>query len=150
MERWQPLNREQALAARDFSRAGEIFIDHQGQANEILYSILTPLGYRVFVSAQKLRHIEKHSIASKHKTDISHTLNNPDLVTINHEEPDTHIYYKFFHGKLFLVIPVQAKSDLRFVATMYNTDYIKGLKQNLISPEDFLYVRGGFKWKKWK
>jgi len=41
---WKPLNREPALAARDFSRAGETFIDYKGQVNEILYSILTPLG----------------------------------------------------------------------------------------------------------
>jgi len=67
---WKPLNREQAWAARDFSWVGEIFIDYNGQANEILYSILTPLGYHAHVSAQKLEHIAKHPIAVKHKNDI--------------------------------------------------------------------------------
>lgn len=79
MEKWQPLNREQALAARDFSRAGETFFDHKGQWNEVLYSILTPLGYQAHVSAQRLQHIEKHPIASKHKNDVPYILNNPDL-----------------------------------------------------------------------
>jgi hypothetical protein len=36
MEKWQPLNREQALAARDFSRAGQTFVDYKGQLNEVL------------------------------------------------------------------------------------------------------------------
>jgi hypothetical protein len=54
VKKWIPLNREQALAGRDFSRAGEVFIDHNGQVNEILYSILTPLDYQVYVSTQKL------------------------------------------------------------------------------------------------
>ncbi|MCI0693562.1 hypothetical protein L0337_16335 [candidate division KSB1 bacterium] len=150
MGKWQPLNRENALAARDFSRAGEIFIDHQGQLNEILYTILTPLGYQVCVSIQKLEHMEKHSIASRHKSDVPYILNNPDLVTPNFEEWDTHIFYKSFYGKLLLAVPVHLKDGLRFVATMYKTDYIKGLKQNLILAKDFLYLRGGFKWKKWR
>jgi hypothetical protein len=50
------------LAARDFSRAGETFIDHNNQINEILYSILTPLHYSVHVSAQRLQHMEKMEI----------------------------------------------------------------------------------------
>jgi hypothetical protein len=58
------------LATRDFSRAGETFIDHQGQLNEILYSILTSLDYHAYVSVGRLRHIEKHPIASRHKDDL--------------------------------------------------------------------------------
>jgi hypothetical protein len=32
---WKPLDREQALAARDFLRAGETFFDHKGQLTAI-------------------------------------------------------------------------------------------------------------------
>jgi len=71
-------------------------------------------------------------------------------VTLNYEDPQTHVFYKSFYGKLLLAIPVQMKDELRFVATMYKTSYIKGLKENLISTGEFLYSRGGFKWKKWK
>lgn len=70
MEQWKPLNREQALAARDFSRARETFIDHKGLLHEISYSILTPLGDQVFVSKQALQHVDKHPLASKHKSAI--------------------------------------------------------------------------------
>jgi len=150
VEQWVPLNRAQALAARDFSRAGEIFIDYNGQANEILYSILTPLGYQTHVSVQKLEHIEKHPIAVKHKNDIPYILNNPDLVTLDPEFRNVHVFYKSFYGKFLLAIPVHRKDDLRFVATMHETEYVKGLKQNRFSPNEFLYLRGGFKWKKWK
>lgn len=150
MDRWRPLNREQALAARDFSRAGETFIAYDGQINEILYSSLTPLGYKASVSKQRLQHIEKHPVAAKHKIDLPHILTNPDLITPNYDELDTHIFYKVFPGRLLLAMPVNLKDEIRYVATMHKADYIKGLKQNRISASDFLYLRGGFKWKKWK
>jgi len=149
-EKWRPLTREQALAARDFSRAGETFIDYKGQLNEILYSVLTPLGYQVYVSAQKLRHIDKHPIASKHKNDIPYILNNPDLVTLNPDNPQTHIFYKSFYGKWLLAIAVQIKDETRFVATMYKAPCLKGFKQNQLLTKEFLYLRGDFTWKKWK
>jgi len=137
------------LAARDFLRAGEKFIDYNDQVNEILYAILTPLGYQAHVSDQALQHIEKHPIASKHKNEISYILNNPDLVTPNPDNLKTHIFYKS-SGKVLLAIAVHEKNELRFVSTMYDTEYIKGLKQNRILRDEFLYLRGGFKWKKWK
>jgi hypothetical protein len=137
------------LATRDFSRAGETFIDHQGQLNEILYSILTPLDYHAYVSVGRLRHIEKHPIASRHKDDLPHILNNPDLVTKNYEMPATHLYYKVLERILF-VVAVHQKDDIRFVATMHKAPAIKGIREKKISPVDFLYIRGGFKWKKWK
>jgi hypothetical protein len=137
------------LTARDFSRAGETFIDYDNRVNEILHSIATPLGYKAYLSVQTLEHIEKHPVASKLKNDISYILNNPDLVTPNPDNPKTHIFYKS-HGKMLLAIAVHLKNEMRFVATMYDTLRIKGLKQNRLLATDFLYLRGGFKWKKWK
>ena len=147
---WKPLNREQALAARDFSSAGKTFVDHKRQINEILYAILTPVGYDAYVSVEAVKHIEKHPIASRHKNNIAYILNNSDLITPNHEEPETHIFYKSLYGKLLLAAPVQEITNLRFLATLYEIPYTRGLEQGLISANDFLYVRGGFKWKKWK
>ncbi|MEK7728465.1 MAG: hypothetical protein AAB354_08635 [candidate division KSB1 bacterium] len=149
-EKWQPLNREQAWTARDLSHAGETFVDYNGLVNEILYSILTPLGYQAHVSAQELRHLEKHPIAVKHLNEIPHILNNPDLITPNPEEPETHLFYKAFYGKLLLALPVHLKGEIRFLASMYKAPYIKGLKQKRMTPNQFLYLRGGFQWKKWK
>jgi len=146
---WKPLNREQALAARDFSRAGEVFFDHKGQLHEILYSMLTPLGYQACVSTQALRHSGKHRIAAQYQIDISHILNNPDLIVTNYQIPTAHLYYKVV-AKILLVVAVHQKEDIRWVATMHETPTIKGLIENKISPADFLYLRGGFKWKKWR
>lgn len=148
-ENWKPLTREQALAACDFTKTGETFIDYSSEVNEILYATLTPLNYQVHVSTQALQHIEKHPIASKHKNEIPYILNNRNLVTLNPDNPKTHIFYKSF-GKILLAVAVQVKNELRFVATIYDTEYIKGLKQKRVLRDDFLYLRGGFKWKKWK
>jgi hypothetical protein len=138
------------LAARDFSRAGETFIDYKGLLNEIPYSIVTPVGYHAHVSAQALKHIEKHPFALPHKHDIPYILNNPDLVTPNPDNPKTHIFYKSLNGKRLLAIAVQLKDEMRFVATMCTMLHIKGFKENRLSASEFLYLRGGFKWKKWK
>jgi hypothetical protein len=137
------------LAARDFSRAGETFIDYKGQLNDILYSLLTPLDYLVHVSAQALQHIEKHLLAARYKTHIPHILNNPDLIVLSYEFPTVHLYYKVVERILF-VVAVHDKDNMRFVATMHKAPAIKGLKDKKISQADFLYRRGGFQWKKWK
>ena len=129
---------------------GETFIDYKGQLHEILYSILTPLGYQVHVSAQALQHIDKHPSSSKHKSDISHILNNPDLVTPNPEDPKRHIFYKTLHGKALLAVTVHMKNGIRYVTTMYTMPCIKGLRQKRLASNQFLYLRGGFKWKNWK
>ncbi|MEK7727862.1 MAG: hypothetical protein AAB354_05570 [candidate division KSB1 bacterium] len=138
------------MSARDFSKAGETFIDYNGKINQIVYSIMTPLGYQVYVSAQRLQHLEKHPVAARHKNHVPHILNNPDVVTPNPDDRETHIFYKSFYGKLLLAVPVHLKDELRFAATMYDTEYIKGIKQKLLLPSEFLYLRGGFKWKQWK
>jgi hypothetical protein len=149
MGKWQPLNREQALAARDFSRAGETFIDHKGLLHEIAYAILTPLGYQAHVSMQALQHMEKHATAALYKTELPHLLSNPDLIAPSYEFPRVHLYYKET-ATILLVIAVHQKEDFRFVTTMHKTPAIKGIKEKMISQTDFLYIRGGFKWKKWK
>jgi len=137
------------LAARDFSHAGETFIDHNNQVNEILYAILTPLGYQAYVSAQRLQHIEKHPLASKHKSDIHYIINNPDLIVPNYELPTVHLYYKVLE-KILFVVPVHQKEGIRYIATMHKAPTIKGLREKKFSHADFLYIRGGFQWRKWK
>jgi len=138
------------LAARDFLRAGETFIDYKGQLHEILYAISTPLGYQAHVSPQALQHVdEQHSLPAWYQTELPHILNNPDLVAPNHEIPTAHLYYKVVRNILF-VVAVHQKDELRYVATVHKTQTIKGLKNRIISQADFLYWRGGFKWKKWK
>jgi hypothetical protein len=137
------------LAAKDFSRAGETFIGYQGEVHEVLYSILTPLGYKAFITAQTLRHLKKHSITVRHQNDLPHVLNNPDLILPSHEIPATHLYYKVIEAVLF-VVAVHQKDKVRFVATMHKVRRMKGLRTKTIFPKDFLYVRGGFKWKRWK
>jgi len=126
-----------------------MFIDHNDQVNEILCSILTPLGYHAYVSVQRLHHIEKHPFASKHKNDIPYILNNPDLIVTNYEMPTVHLYYKVLE-KILFVVPVPQKEGIRYVATMHKAPTIKGMREKKISPADFLYIRGGFQWKKWK
>ncbi|MCI0692176.1 hypothetical protein L0337_09260 [candidate division KSB1 bacterium] len=137
------------MAARDFSRAGQTFIDHKGRLHEILYSLLTPLGYQAHVSVQTIRHIEKHWIAAQYQNELPHLLNNPDLIVPNFEIPTAHLYYKAVQ-KTGLVAAVHEKEGNRYVATMHKAPTIKGLKEKKIFRTDFLYVRGGFKWKKWK
>jgi hypothetical protein len=95
---WHPLSPQAARQAADRSVAGSSFSDYRGQHNTARYRILTPLGYWVYVSEQRLYHINKHSQAAEHSDDLPHLLNNPDLITPNPDESATHLYYKVYRG----------------------------------------------------
>jgi len=107
------------------------------------------LHYSVHVSAQRLQHIEKHALASKHKRDIPYILNNPDLIVTNYEMPAVHLYYKVLE-KILFVGPIHQKEGIRYIATMHKAPTIKGMREKKICQADFLYIRGGFKWKRWR
>ena len=145
---WHPLSPQAAHQAADRSVAGSSFSDYRGQHNTARYRILTPLGYWVYVSEQRLYHINKHSQAAEHSDDLPHLLNNPDLITPNPDESATHLYYKVYRGTLF-VVAVHQTPKLRYVATMYSSLRLKGVKRGLLTRDDFLYIRGGFRWRKW-
>ena len=134
---------------RDFSERGRRFTDYRGQVNYVLYSVLSPLGYKVYVSRERLAYINKHPFAAARKDDIPRILSTPDLIAPNPDLPSVHLYYKAYDHAL-LLLAVHEKEEVHFLATAYRVLKIKGLPGGRITPADFLYMRGGFRWKRWR
>jgi hypothetical protein len=148
---WHPLSPQAAHQAADRSVAGLSIIDYCGRPCTVLYRVLTPLGYWVYVTHQTLAHVRKrhHRTAVTMLDNLPHILNNPDIVVPDYELCTRHLYYKVYRGRLYAV-PVPERDEVRYVATMHRTEYIKGLKRGFIAARDILYLRGGFRWHKWK
>jgi len=86
---------------------------------------------------QALKHIEKHPIASQHTNEIAHILNNPDLITPNPGELETHVFYKVFEGKWLFALPVQIKMEIRIISSV--VEFIFGpSKRIMFGDEDWL------------
>jgi len=135
---------------RDLSEQGQTFLDRSGEENTIIYSVPTPLGYRVYISRQRLQHVrDRHRSAAQRAKDIPHILAHPDIIVPDYDQPDTHLYYKTY-GRRLLAIIVHVHLGRRYLATMHWDMNIKGLGRKRIVSSDFLHVRGGFKWKKWR
>jgi uncharacterized Rossmann fold enzyme len=135
---------------RDLSEQGWTFLDRSSGENTIVYSVPTPLGYRVYISRQRLQHVRArhHSTAQRIRA-IPQILADPDIIVPDYDQPDTHLYYKAY-GQRLLAIVVHVHLGRRYWATMHWDRNIKGLGRKRIVPSDFLYVQGGFKWNKWR
>jgi len=134
---------------RDFSERGRRFTDYRGREHVVEYSVCSPLGYRIYVSRQALRHLRRHRFAAERENDIPRVLSNPDLIVPSYAEPMTHLYFKAYRDGL-LLLAVQEKEGLRFLVTGYEAARVKGLREERITQQDFLYLRGGFRWKRWR
>lgn len=135
---------------RDLSEQGQTFLDRSGGENTIVYSVLTPLGYRVYISRQRLQHVrDRHHSAAQRIRDIPQILAHPDIIVPDYDRPYTHLYYKAY-GQRLLAIVAHVHLGRRYLATMHWDRNVKGLGRKRIVSRDFLYVRGGFNWKKWR
>ncbi len=133
----------------DYSDKGVEFRDFKGQLHSVAYSVVTPLGYRAYVSTQKLRYVRKHRLAAVKVRDFPSILNSPDLIVADYEIPTTHLYYRAYKNRL-LVLVVHEKGGLHFLATAHEDRRIKGMRIGQVHRDEFLYIRSGFRWKKWK
>jgi hypothetical protein len=134
----------------DLAEQGQTFLDRGGRENTIIYSVSTPLSYRVYISRQRLQHVrDRHRSAARRIRYIPQLLAHPDIIVPDYDQPDTHLYYKAYDRRLLTVV-VHVHLGRRYLATMHWDTNIKGLGRKRIISSDFLYMRGGFKWKKWR
>jgi hypothetical protein len=92
-----------------------------------LFSVETPLGYRVSLSRDRWRQIVrfKHPALAGHEKDVRHCLRAPLVVRASVKDADVHLYYREV-GRLYLcVVTAPADTGDRFVVTAYFTKNIK-------------------------
>jgi hypothetical protein len=95
-------------------------------AKRILFSVQTPLGYRVVLSRNRWREITrfKHPALVGHENDVRRCLKEPEAILASAKEADVHLYYSS-QERGYICVIVGKRTDDRFVITAYFTKEIK-------------------------
>jgi hypothetical protein len=100
-------------------------------ARRRVFTVLTPLGYRVVLSRDRWRHIlrYKHPALAGREKEVRACLESPILVRESVKEPDVHLFYIPSDAVYLCVVVAPADADERFVVTAYFTKNIKQGKE---------------------
>jgi hypothetical protein len=100
-------------------------------ARRRIFTVLTPLGHRVFLARDRWRHIIrfKHPALAGRESEVRDCLATPALVRESVKEPDVHLYYAPAEHLHLCVATAPADEDERFVVTAYFTKNIKPGKE---------------------
>lgn len=96
-------------------------------AKKQIFSVTTPLGYRVILSRDRWRQIIrfKHPAMKGSEMLVRKCLENPDTICESSKQPDVHLYYNKCDGRYVCVVTAPREDVDRFVVTAYFTQNIK-------------------------
>src|SRR5436309_1724055 len=96
-----------------------------------LFTVQTPLGYRVFLTRDRWRQIVqyKHPALASREKELRSCLVSPTVVRASAKEPDVHMYYAPAEEVYLCVVAAPAEEDEYFVVTAYFTKNIKKGKE---------------------
>lgn len=100
-------------------------------AKKIIFSVDTPLGYRVRLSRDRWRQILrfKHPSLKGCEKHLRQCLQNPVLIRESAKEPEVHLYYNDAEDKYLCVVTTPGQGSDRFIVTAYFTKNIKKGKE---------------------
>jgi hypothetical protein len=95
--------------------------------NRLIFTVVTPLGYRVSLSRDRWRQITrfKHPAMSGHEKEVRNCLQHPACVRESAKDKIVHMFYTESGGVFLCVVTAPAHGDVRFVVTAYFTTNIK-------------------------
>ena len=95
--------------------------------NRPIFTVATPLGYRVSLSRDRWRQITrfKHPALLGHEKQLRKCLQNPECVRESAKDSDVHLFYTESEGVFLCVVTAPAHDEERFVVTAYFTTNIK-------------------------
>ncbi len=96
-------------------------------ANEILFEVLTPLGFNVRVSRNYWTLIVtiKHPVMRRREIDVHNTLKEPDEIRQSRNDPTVYLFYKLERPKRWICAVVKRLNRDGFLITTFPTDAIK-------------------------
>ena len=96
-------------------------------AKRLIFSEVTPLGYRVILTRARWREIVrfKHPALSGHEDDVRQCVADPDVIRESAKDPNVHVYYRIFAFGFVCVVVAGDVSKARFVVTAYFTRSLK-------------------------
>jgi hypothetical protein len=96
-------------------------------ARRLLFTVTTPLGYRVALARNRWREIVrfKHPALAGQEQQVRLCLEDPDQVRASAKDPDVHLYYRATDRGHVCAVVGGTDPDERFVVTAYFTQNIK-------------------------
>ena len=96
-------------------------------AKRRIFTVETPLGYRVFLTRNRWRQIirTKHPALKGHEKEVRDCLESPDVIRESGKDADVHLYYAAAEEGHVRVVVAPAEDTDRFVVTAYFTTNIK-------------------------
>jgi hypothetical protein len=96
-------------------------------ADEILFEVLTPLGFIVRVSDNYWTLIVtiKHPVMRGRETDVQDTLKQPNEIRQSRNDPTVYLFYKFERPKRWICAVVKRLNGDGFLITTFPTEAIK-------------------------
>jgi len=102
-------------------------MDNGPNAQEVLFEVLTPLGFRVRVTGSQWELIVtiKHPVMAGRERDVRETLEFPEEVRRSRGDPDVYLFYRTERvGRWVCAVSKRLDED-GFLITAYPTDSIK-------------------------
>jgi hypothetical protein len=98
-----------------------------GKAPRRIFTVETPLGYRVFLTRDRWRQIirKKHPALAGQEKKVRACLEAPTVIRESAKDPEVHLYYAPEDDVYLCVVATPADENERFVATAYFTENIK-------------------------
>ncbi len=94
---------------------------------DLLFEVLTPLGFRVRVTHAywELIITIKHPIMAGHEEDVKKTLQQPDEIRQSKSDKNVYLFYKAEREKRWICAVSKRAAEEGFLITTYPTDAIK-------------------------
>jgi hypothetical protein len=96
-------------------------------ANEVLFEVLTPLGFRVRIDRSRWELIVrvKHPVLAGTEEDVRRALAEPDEVRISRTDSAVYLFYRLQHQQRWVCAVCKRSDEEGFLITAYPTDAIK-------------------------
>jgi hypothetical protein len=95
--------------------------------NEILFEVLTPLGFSVLVGSARWELIitVKHPVMQGQEAEVQGTLSEPDEIRRSRKDPNVYLFYRRQQPSRWTCVVVKRINNESFLITTYLTDVIK-------------------------
>jgi hypothetical protein len=95
--------------------------------DQLLFEVLTPLGFRVHVTAEYWQVIVtiKHPAMLGREADVEEALRNPDEIRLSKTDPNVYLFYKPERMGRWVCAVTKRLDGEGFLITTYPTDAVK-------------------------
>jgi len=95
--------------------------------SELLFEVLTPLGFRVCVTRAywELIVTTKHPVMAGREADVQETLRNPNEIRLSRSDPNVYLFYKPERIGRWVCAVAKRLDGEGFLITSYPTDRVK-------------------------